>query len=188
MPPKKTSSRSLRYATTQDMPEGMRRLVQLVKTSAAAAPAPAEPRAYRPPAAAQASNSGNAAGKVARGRVRHQIGEMNKTEQCYADWLQAMRQRGEILWFGFECWTFKLAKDTRYTPDFVVQLPNGELLLVEVKGRAKGGKYFAEDDAKVKVKVAAAAFPMLRIKIVWPDGNGGWDEEHIGWKEPNHDR
>lgn len=185
MPPKRTSSRSLRYATTQDMPEGMRRLFQ---ADAAAAPAPVLPRAYKPTAVAQPAGSATATGKAARGRVRHQIGEMNKTEQSYADWLQAMRQRGEILWFGFECWTFKLAKDTRYTPDFVVQLPNGDLLLVEVKGRAKGGKYFAEDDAKVKVKVAAAAFPMLRIKIVWPDGNGGWDEEHIGWKEPNHDR
>ncbi len=187
MPPKKTFSRSLRYASTQDMPEGMRRLVQSQSSTASAAPAPTAARAYRPPAAAQSTGSGNAAGKVARGRVRHQIGEMNKTEQSYANWLQALRQRGEILWFGFECWTFKLAKDTRYTPDFVVQLPNGELLLVEVKGRAKSGKYFAEDDAKVKVKVAAAAFPMLRIKIVWPDGNGGWDEEHIGWKEPGNE-
>lgn len=183
MGPKTTSRRSLRYATTQEMPEVMRRLVE---ASQAAAPQPTEARAYRPPAATQPLASGNAAGKVARGRVRHQIGEMNKTEQAYADWLQAVRQRGEILWFGFECWTFKLAKDTRYTPDFAVQLANGELLLVEVKGRAKGGKYFAEDDAKVKVKVAAAAFPMLRIKIVWPDGNGGWDEENIGWKEPSH--
>lgn len=186
MPPKKTSSRSLRYATVQDMPDGMRRLVQASAT--AAGPAPAAPRAYRPNGVAQLAESAAPIGKVARGRVRHQIGEMNKTEQCYADWLQAMRQRGEILWFGFECWTFKLAKDTRYTPDFVVQVANGELLLVEVKGRAKGGKYFAEDDAKVKVKVAAAAFPMLRIKIVWPSGDGGWDEENIGWKEPNYDR
>lgn len=185
MAPKKTSRRSLRYATTQDMPEGMRRLVQ---ARTAAAPAPTEPRGYRPPAAAQPSGSATTAGMAARGRVRHQIGEMNKTEQAYADRLQSMRQRGEILWFGFECWTFKLAKDTRYTPDFVVQLANGELLLVEVKGRAKGGKYFAEDDAKVKVKVAAGVFPMLRIKIVWPNGNGGWDEENIGWKEPNNDR
>lgn len=185
MPPKKTSSRSLRYATVQDMPEGMRRLLQA--SAPAAGPAPAAPRAYRPKAVDQLAENATPSGKAARGRVRHQIGEMNKTEQSYADWLHAMRQRGEILWFGFECWTFKLTKDTRYTPDFVVQLANGELLLVEVKGRSKGGKYFAEDDAKVKVKVAAAAFPMLRIKIVWPSADGGWDEEHIGWKEPSHD-
>ena len=43
MPPKKTSSRSLRYATVQDMPEGMRRLVQA--GAPAAGPTPAAPPA-----------------------------------------------------------------------------------------------------------------------------------------------
>lgn len=83
MQPKKTSSRSLRYATVQDMPEGMRRLVQA--SAPAAGPAPAAPRAYRPPSAVQPSGSGNAAGKVARGRPRHVPGEMNKTEEAYSD-------------------------------------------------------------------------------------------------------
>ena len=112
MPPKKTSSRSLRYATTQDMPEGMRRLVQGQASTGAAAAAPTAARAYRPPAAAQPSGSGNAAGKVARGRPRHVPGEMNKTEEAYAAHLALQLAAGEIAWFRFESVKLKLAEKT----------------------------------------------------------------------------
>lgn len=169
---KPKSSRSLRYRTEQDMPPGMR---QLVQRAPAAAAAPAPPAGYRP---ANAAALLSAEVKPGRGRTRHVAGEMNKTEGAYAAHLEARKRCGEILWFGFECWTFKLAKDTRYTPDFVVQLADGVLELHEVKGRKRGdGKYFAEDDAKVKVKVAAAVFPMFAVKVCWPDGAGGWNTE-----------
>ncbi|WP_439449788.1 hypothetical protein [Stenotrophomonas sp. ATs4] len=165
MPPKKTSSRSLRYATTQDMPEGMRRLFQV---SAAAAPAPAEPRAYRPPAAAQASNSGNAAGKVARGRPRHVPGEMNKTEEAYAAHLALQLAAGEIAWFRFESVKLKLAEKTHLTIDFFVMTAAGDLEAHEVKG-------FWEEDARVKVKVAAAMYPFRFLAV--QRAAGGWKTE-----------
>ncbi len=77
---------------------------------------------------------------------------MNKTEAAYSRQLEAKCATGEIVWWKFEALTMKLAKDTRYTPDFVVMTRDGYLEFHEVKG-------FFEDDAKVKVKVAAEMFP-----------------------------
>ena len=83
---------------------------------------------------------------------------MNKTEGRYALFLRARRDRGEIEEFGFEVLTLKIGDDTRYTPDFLVQLPSGELECHEVKG-------FWRDDAFVKIKVAAALFPFRFISV-----------------------
>ncbi|WP_229302240.1 hypothetical protein [Stenotrophomonas maltophilia] len=169
MPPKKTSSRSLRYATTQDMPEGMRRLVQSQASTAAAASAPTVPRAYRPPTAAQPSGSGNAAGKVARGRPRHVPGEMNKTEEAYAAHLALQLAAGEIAWFRFESVKLKLAEKTHLTIDFFVMTAAGDLEAHEVKG-------FWEEDARVKVKVAAEMYPFRFLAVQRAPG-GGWKTE-----------
>lgn len=167
MPPKKKSSRSLRYATTQDMPEGMRSLVQV--SEAAAASAPTASRAYRPPAAVPASGSGNASGKVARGRPRHVPGEMNKTEAAYAEYLQQQLQAGAIAWFRFESVKLKLANKTHLTIDFFVMTTAGELEAHEVKG-------YWEEDARVKVKVAAEMYP-FRFLAVQRATDGGWKTE-----------
>lgn len=167
MLPKKTSSRSLRYATVQDMPEGMRRLVQA--GAPAAGPTPAPPRAYRPPSAVQPSGSGNAAGKVARGRPRHVPGEMNKTEEAYAAHLALQLAAGEIAWFRFESVKLKLAEKTHLTIDFFVMTAAGDLEAHEVKG-------FWEEDARVKVKVAAEMYPFRFLAVQRATG-GGWKTE-----------
>lgn len=167
MPPKKSSSRSLRYATVQDMPEGMRRLVQA--SAPTAGPAPAAPRAYRPPSAAQPSGNGNAAGKVARGRPRHVPGEMNKTEEAYAAHLALKLAAGEIAWFRFESVKLKLAERTHLTIDFFVMTAAGDLEAHEVKG-------FWEEDARVKVKVAAEMYPFRFLAVQRAPG-GGWKTE-----------
>lgn len=83
-------------------------------------------------------------------------GVMNRTEESYAQHLELMRRAGEVEWFEFEGMTLKLAKDTRYTPDFIVMAKDGELQMHEVKG-------FMRDDAAVKLKVAAAKFPFRFI-------------------------
>lgn len=107
----------------------------------------------------------------ARGRtVRHKPGTMNKLEARYADALTARLLAGEIVAYWFERFTFKLADDTRYTPDFMVQLPDGTLEAHETKG-------FMEEDAKVKIKVFAEAFPFRCVVVrakAKRDG-GGWD-------------
>jgi hypothetical protein len=97
----------------------------------------------------------------ALGRLKS--GERNKLEAAYELELEAQKQRGEILWYVFEGITFKLANDTRYTPDFVVMLANGQIECRETKGC----KYIFQSDAKVKVKVASEKFP-FRFVVVYP--------------------
>ena len=103
-------------------------------------------------------------------RRRHSAGQMNKAEADYAAILDIERSQGRILGFYFERMTLKLADDTRYTPDFMVVLPDGEIRFDEVKG-------FMEDDAWVKFKVASEMFPFsfrLVKKKAKKDG-GGWE-------------
>lgn len=107
---------------------------------------------------------------LALGRLKP--GAQNKTEAEYGRLLEARKQTGEIEWYAFEGITFKLADDTRYTPDFAVMLTGGEMEMHEIKGRWM-------DDAKVKIKVAAERFPFRFIavhKIDKKDG-GGWRYE-----------
>ena len=105
-------------------------------------------------------------------RGRRKPGEMNGTERKMADFLEAKKQAGEVLWYGFEIYTFKLAKDTRYTPDFAVMLDSRELEFWEVKG-------FWRDDAKVKIKTAAAMFPhkFIGCRLKPQKRGGGWEFE-----------
>ena len=103
----------------------------------------------------------------AKGRIREQ--KMNKTEARYAEHLERLKLAGEILWYQYEAVTLKLADDTRYTPDFMVLLANGELEAHEVKG-------FWRDDARVKIKVAARLFPFRFIAVSMPKG-GIWVTE-----------
>jgi hypothetical protein len=109
-------------------------------------------------------------------------GAMNKTEARYAAHLDTLKHLGLVLWWGFECVTFKLAPRTHYTPDFLVLVRlapedrpgadgEGRLECHEVKG-------YWQDDARVKVKVAAAMFP-LPFKAIKAAKGGGWDVENF---------
>jgi hypothetical protein len=108
----------------------------------------------------------------ALGRLKS--GEMNKSEAAYAQHLEQLKSAGEILWYKFEAVTLKLAKDTRYTPDFVVMSKNCGLELHEVKG-------FWQDDAKAKIKVAASLFPFrfIAVFIRTKKEGGGWRTEEF---------
>ena len=110
------------------------------------------------------------AAMYAKGRLK--AGEMNGTEQAYHDHLAQRQHAGEIAWSKFEAMTFKLADDTRYTPDFMVMLADGQLQAHEVKG-------YWTDDARVKIKVAAALFPLefIAIKKKAKKDGGGWEKE-----------
>ncbi len=102
---------------------------------------------------------------LALGRLKS--GERNKLEAAYEAELEAQKQRGEILWYAFEGMTFKLAKDCRYTPDFTVMLANGEMECRETKS-------IWRDDAKAKIKVAAALFPIRFVAVyAKPKKEGG---------------
>jgi len=100
--------------------------------------------------------------KKGRG-VRREPGIMNKLEAEYACLLEMKRRAGEILWFEFDVVKFRLAKDTFYTPDFLVLSADLQLEVHEVKG-------FWEDDARVKIKVAADRIPIHFIAVTKEKG------------------
>ena len=106
----------------------------------------------------------------ALGRLKR--GQMNQTEAEYAAILDARVHAGEVLWHRFECWKLRLADNTFYTPDFAVLLKDGTIQCHEVKG-------FWQDDARVKIKVAADQYPFEFIAVrkrAKKDG-GGFAEE-----------
>ncbi len=114
--------------------------------------------------------------RFALGRLK--TGQMNRTEAAYDLHLEVRTRAGEILWRKFEGLKFRLADNTFYTPDFVVMTARFELECHEVKGAWA----IYEEDAKVKVKVAAEMYP-FRFIVVAPrrkrDG-GGWERREYG--------
>lgn len=123
-----------------------------------------------PPFAAPSDKPGS--GRLALGRIK--TGEMNKTEARYDSSLWDLRRTGDVLWHKFEAVKLRLADNTFYSPDFAVMVADGTMEMHEVKG-------FWEDDARVKIKVAAALYP-FRFKALTPrtkkDG-GGWNVEEF---------
>ncbi|MBX5001860.1 DUF1064 domain-containing protein [Rhizobium lentis] len=108
-----------------------------------------------------------ASGRLALGRLK--TGERNKTEAQYETMLEDMRAAGDVLWYRFEGVKLRLADNTFYTPDFAVMRADGLFECHEVKG-------FWQDDARVKIKVAAELYPFRFIAAVprkKKDG-GGW--------------
>lgn len=105
----------------------------------------------------------------AKGRLP--TGVMNKSEARYGTKLEMRRRAGDVSWFRFEALKFRLADNTFYTPDFIVMLADGTMEAHEVKG-------FWQDDARVKIKMAAELFPFrfLAVKI----GKDGFAYEQIG--------
>ena len=105
---------------------------------------------------------------------RRRDGEMNKTETAYAMHLERRRLCGEIDRFDFEAEKLRLADRTFYTPDFRVVLSDGSVEFHEVKG-------FWEDDARVKIKVAAECHPyrFVAVRVVAKKNGGGWAQEEF---------
>ena len=104
-------------------------------------------------------------------------GRMNKTETAYAAQLELRKSAGEVAWYRFEGVKLRLAESTFLTVDFAVMLSDGQLQMHE----CKGSKSIFTDDARVKMKVAAEAYPFLFL-VVYPrskrDG-GGWLVEEL---------
>lgn len=111
----------------------------------------------------------------ALGRLK--TGAMNKTEAAYATHLEALRAAGRILWFRFEGLKLRLADNTFLTVDFAVMVADGQLEMHD----CKGSKAIYQDDAKVKMKVAAEQYPFV-FRVAFPkpkrDG-GGWLVEEV---------
>jgi hypothetical protein len=103
------------------------------------------------------------------GRAAHEPGKMNGLEKRYAAHLELRRTVGEIRHWAFEPLKLKLASATFYNVDFLVVLNDGTVELHETKGHW-------EDDARVKIKVAAKMFPW------WAFVGVQWVKEAKTWK------
>ncbi len=99
---------------------------------------------------------GSGAGVLALGRLK--VGTQNRTEAAYGAHLAALQAAGEVAWFVFEGVKLRLADNTFYTPDFAVLRVDGAIEMHEVKGHW-------QDDARVKIKVAADRFPFRFVAI-----------------------
>jgi hypothetical protein len=111
-------------------------------------------------------------GLYALGRLK--TGEMNKTEAAYDQHLWQRFFAKEILWHKFEAVKLRLADNTFYTCDFAVLTADLALEMHEVKG-------YWQDDARVKIKVAASLYP-FRFIAVTPrakKNGGGYDVEQF---------
>jgi len=111
-------------------------------------------------------------GRLALGRLP--IGKMNKTEAAYDAHLWLLRHAGEVLWHKFEGIKLRLADNTFLTIDFAVLASDSVMEMHEVKG-------FWEDDARVKIKVAAAIYPFRfkAVKARSKKNGGGWEVENF---------
>lgn len=111
--------------------------------------------------------------------VRRKAGEMNKTETEYDTYLGLLLRGGMIDGYKFEGIKLKLADNCFFTPDFLVMAKDGVLELHDTKGttkklRASGEKEAApwiEEDAKIKLKLAAELFP-FRVFAVFKTKEG----------------
>lgn len=110
--------------------------------------------------------------RFALGRLK--TGEMNRLEQKYSEHLEGLKQLGEILWWRFEGIKLRLADKTFLTVDFAVQTADEVLEMHEVKG-------FMQEDANVKLKVAAEAYPFrfILIKAKAKKDGGGWSRREF---------
>jgi len=107
------------------------------------------------------------------GGKRHVPGQMNKTEQEYADVLEQRRAKGEVERWEFESVTFKLAADCRYTPDFLVELASGEIEFIDTKGTGP-----IDPVSKVKIRTAAEKFWKFTFAMEQKrtkKAGGGWE-------------
>lgn len=110
-------------------------------------------------------------GTAPKTRARRSNASMNKMEQRYANHLELRRRAGEVYDWKFEPMKLRLAWKTWYTADFFVQLEDGQLEVHECKGHW-------EDDARVKIKVAASLYPCFRFLAI-TEQNGMYDFETI---------
>lgn len=101
-------------------------------------------------------------------------GERNRAEAAYEAFLTSQKAVGMIQWFRFEGVKLRLADNTFYTPDFAVMRADGQMEMHEVKG-------FWQDDARVKIKIAADQYPFrfIAVTVRAKKDGGGWNIEEF---------
>lgn len=114
-------------------------------------------------------------------RQTRKAATMNREEAAFAAHLAA---DPGVAWWAFEPMKLSLAANTSYTPDFIAIREVGAIHAYDVKALWKG-KAPADDrvgwqeDARVKIKCAAEAFPWIHFFGVHRDRNGVWQIEEF---------
>jgi hypothetical protein len=102
-------------------------------------------------------------------------GQMNKTEEAYAQHLEAQRLAGLIIGWKFHPLRVRLADNTYYEVDFLVMEADRSLTIVETKGG------FTTDKGQIKIKLCAEVLPWFRMikatKLPAKEGGGFREEE-----------
>lgn len=99
---------------------------------------------------------------------------LNKTEARYLDWLRTQSD----YWIGVQSITLKLGHDCRYTPDFWALDAQG-LRAIDTKAtRSDSGKPLVQEDAMIKIRIAARLFPFVRFVIAWREGEV-WQHKEV---------
>ena len=108
---------------------------------------------------------------LAKAKVRQPRASMNGLESRYAKHLDLLVVTGKILGWGYQRIKLRLADNTQYIPDFDVLMADATLEFHEVKGHW-------EDDARVKIKVAADGYPWYGFRAVtWAKEGRFWQVE-----------
>jgi hypothetical protein len=109
---------------------------------------------------------------------------MNQAERRYFAELQRRVAADELAFALFEGVKIRIGENSWYSPDFYVETAAGEIEIHEVKAqrRRPSGKIGAhwEDDARVKLKAAAALFAGWRFVVVsWNKSENRHDIEEV---------
>lgn len=151
---------------TLSLPAGALRGRDFSKLTAAQLEALAKPPSRQ---AANVAHMAMAKARMPRNGRTYETDAMNQTEARYAGHLDGLKHAGKVVAWAYEAVKLRLANRTFYTPDFLVVMADGGIEIHEVKGHW-------EDDARVKIKVAARLYPWFHFRAV-KSARGGWETE-----------
>jgi hypothetical protein len=95
---------------------------------------------------------------------------MNRLEARYSEYLESLKEAGEIVRWEYEPEKLRLAKATFYTPDFRVITKEHFVEFHETKG-------FWRSAGRIKIKIASEMHPYRFIAIQWK--NKSWEFEYF---------
>lgn len=101
-----------------------------------------------------------------KGNPRRTPGKMNRLEASYAEVLDNRKRTGEVAAWWFEAVAFRVGERCFWHPDFMLMLADGTIEIHDTKGWAK-------DDAVVKARAVARAYPFQVYHVTYTK-KGGW--------------
>lgn len=105
-----------------------------------------------------------------RKRIRQSSRVMNQLESIF---FELLKQKYFPSTVYYEPMRMRLCNGVVYLADFMVVDSSNKVIFYEVKGNQQ-----IQDDASVKIKMAAQQYPCFRFVLVWRD-YGEWREQEI---------